>query len=232
MRTSSRLKPLKYLLKEAVLSRVPDAYWLVRRWLRGPLEAEIDLLPAFADRSRLALDVGANFGAWSRAMLPHFAGVHAFEPQPRLARMLAAAAPKRLVVHQAAVSDRCGRVTLRVPALNLGRSTIDDHNRLDELDDPHQRIDAVDVPMLRLDDLALGRSVAFIKIDVEGHEVEVLRGAAGLLAESRPAVFVESEERHHAGAPAEVRALMVAAGFVELALAGRNLLFIARSEAA
>jgi hypothetical protein len=36
----------------------------------------------------------------------------------------------------------------------------------------------------------------FLKIDVEGHESKVLKGATALLAASRPAVLVEIEQRH------------------------------------
>jgi hypothetical protein len=43
----------------------------------------------------------------------------------------------------------------------------------------------------RLDSLLHPESVAFIKIDVEGHELEVIRGAEGLLGKSHPALLIE-----------------------------------------
>ena len=46
------------------------------------------------------------------------------------------------------------------------------------------------VPIARLDDLVQGR-VDLLKVDVEGMALQVLRGAARILAEHRPAVFVE-----------------------------------------
>lgn len=51
-----------------------------------------------------------------------------------------------------------------------------------------------------LDDLGL-RDVDFIKIDVDGSELAVLRGATGLLARDRPALFVELESRIQPIAP-------------------------------
>ena len=55
----------------------------------------------------------------------------------------------------------------------------------------------IDVPGIRLDDLALP-PVGFVKIDVEGGEMAVLRGAEALLARDRPTLFLENE-LHHAG---------------------------------
>jgi hypothetical protein len=51
------------------------------------------------------------------------------------------------------------------------------------------------VPALRLDDYALDR-VGFIKIDVEGHELAVLKGAEATIRGSMPSLLVEIEERH------------------------------------
>ena len=41
--------------------------------------------------------------------------------------------------------------------------------------------------------------MSFIKIDVEGHELEVLKGAAELFATQKPVLLIEIEERHCAG---------------------------------
>ena len=50
-----------------------------------------------------------------------------------------------------------------------------------------------------LDRLALG-PVGFMKIDVEGHEMAVLRGARTTLCEHRPRLLIEMERRHTGGA--------------------------------
>jgi hypothetical protein len=53
----------------------------------------------------------------------------------------------------------------------------------------------MDVPVERLDDQGLS-GVSFLKIDVEGHELPVLRGGDELLARDRPVLLVEIEQRH------------------------------------
>lgn len=220
---AQRLKPLKYLLKSFVLAREPGLYWGARRLVKGPLEAEIDLIGAFADKSRIALDVGANFGAWSYALSRNFQHCHAFEPQPRLASLLRRGQPA-VTVHEVAVSDRSGRTTLRIPRRQLGRSTIDRRNQLADLS--AEPLDEVQVATVRLDELGFGDTVAFLKVDVEGHEHEVLEGAAGLIEASRPVVLVETEDRHCEGAPDAVRALFRRLEYTNLALGGRNLLLV------
>ena len=63
----------------------------------------------------------------------------------------------------------------------------------------------ISVERRRLDQLPLeGRAVGVIKIDVEGHELSTLQGGTGLIARFMPSVLIESEARHHAGAPHNV----------------------------
>jgi hypothetical protein len=46
-----------------------------------------------------------------------------------------------------------------------------------------------------------GRRVSFLKCDVEGHELNVFRGAEQLLRRDRPVLLFECEQRHHGGRP-------------------------------
>jgi hypothetical protein len=56
----------------------------------------------------------------------------------------------------------------------------------------------VRVPVRRLDDLAadIAGRISFVKIDVEGGELGVLRGATATIARHRPALLIEIEARH------------------------------------
>src|ERR1043166_7372284 len=68
-----------------------------------------------------------------------------------------------------------------------------------------------DVPIVAIDDLAL-LGVSVIKIDTEGFELEVLKGARQTIERERPLLYIEAgdSERHEA-----VRAFMDELGFVE-----------------
>lgn len=186
--------------KEWLLRRAPQAFWIWQRLRHGRhgFEAESPLLQYLCKMNRISLDVGANYGVYTHDMLPYSRGVHAFEPNPRLASILKAAfrreAP-RVVVHQIALSDTDGSATLRIPHGFPGRSTIDRHNTLSDTLPPATEVTTITVPRRRLDSFNFP-PVGFIKIDVEGHELEVLRGGAGLLERYTPALLVEVEERH------------------------------------
>jgi len=60
--------------------------------------------------------------------------------------------------------------------------------------------------------LGKGRSVDLLKVDVEGYELEVFKGAPLLLAQHRPLIFCEIEKRHNAGY-LELFLLLEAAGY-------------------
>ncbi|MFE1247318.1 FkbM family methyltransferase [Streptomyces sp. NPDC058735] len=135
-----------------------------------------------------AVDVGGWYGPWTHRLSGRAERVVTIEPVPHLARLLAAGAPRNVRVVRAAASDRPGIARLWLPAGDSGDRGVSSLVRRDI----HGR--ALDVPCVTLDDLAL-RDVGFIKIDVDGSEAAVLRGATGLLARDRPALFVELESR-------------------------------------
>ena len=88
------------------------------------------------------------------------------------------------------------------------RSTIEVRNRLEGQTDVHQ----IAVKIATLDSLELQR-VGFIKIDVEGHELAVLSGAAKTLVSERPNILIELEERHCPGTVSSVRRFLQELGY-------------------
>ncbi|MFF4543220.1 FkbM family methyltransferase [Streptomyces sp. NPDC001435] len=136
-----------------------------------------------------AVDVGGWYGPWTRRLSTRARQVVTVEPVPHLARLLASAAfPANVRVIQAAAADRPGVARLWLPPDDAGDRGVSSLVRRDI----HGR--ALEVPCVTLDDLGL-RDVGFIKIDVDGSELAVLRGATALLARDRPALFVELESR-------------------------------------
>lgn len=203
-------------LAPAVKALAPRFFW--RRKYRilqrlGESRADIQLAVSLCDPNRISLDIGADVGQFTIAMLASSRSVIAFEPRPAQARDLAAmfdAAGVPVRVEAIALSDTAGVGTMRVVESEPGRSTIDTTNVLSDVDNGGIR--SIDVPIKRLDDLQL-HDIGMIKIDVEGHELAVLRGATGTLARDRPAIMVEAEHRHYPNAVTEITELLRQSGY-------------------
>lgn len=154
---------------------------------------ELHVLRRFLPQNRpsVVFDVGANRGAWSVLALDHapFATIHAFEPQ--------AAVLSRLQQRLARGSEQ-GRVRVSTFALSADNEVVDFHiyaqddggwssvhrRKSVELTGSQGPVHITRVPARRLDDYCVDAGVSridFLKIDVEGHELHVLRGASGLL---------------------------------------------------
>jgi FkbM family methyltransferase len=163
-------------------------------------EAEYWLLPRLVSGG-VAVDVGANEGLFSYYMAKTAERVHAFEPNPACLPRLRRLVGSRVSVHGCGLSDHDGIAELRFDPRKTGFGSIDPANRLD--------IDGLDasaserIQIHTLDSFAL-RGVTFIKIDVEGHEAAVIRGALATITACRPALLIESELRHNAGAFSEL----------------------------
>ena len=61
--------------------------------------------------------------------------------------------------------------------------------------------------------LAAKSEIALIKIDVEGHELSVLKGALSTIRRVKPSIIVESEARHHPSAPGSVFEILKSEGY-------------------
>ncbi|MFJ9854048.1 FkbM family methyltransferase [Streptomyces sp. NPDC101150] len=151
-------------------------------------EPELGRLAEFCPPGGTAVDVGGWLGPWTRRLARRADRVVTIEPVPHLARLIASAAPAHVEVVPAAAADRSGRATLWLPPDGRGDRGVSSLVRR-ELHGA-----ALEVPCLPLDSLEL-TSVTLIKIDVDGGELAVLRGAARTIERELPALFVELETR-------------------------------------
>lgn len=178
-------------LKETLIP--PSLYIrsLFRRALRSG-EPELHLLPFLARRDRISLDIGANKGVYSYGLLPHSAAVHAFEPNPKMYKILERWASGLVELHPVALSNCTGQAELLIPRSDKGFSNQGASLSRVKVRGEHG---VVGVNAVRIDDLHLP-AIGFMKIDVEGFEQEVLLGAAEVLKRDRPNLLIEIEEAH------------------------------------
>lgn len=202
---ANKLKWLKYHAKEVLLGTWPQFYWEGRELFRGPLEPEMTLLPRFCRENQTVLDIGANWGAYGYRCAKLARHVHCFEPQPQLSKVLRRGIGRRanVTIHNSAVSNRNATAKIRIPINDIGCSTIEPKNGLNDRVDLSLGVKIETIPTLRLDDLEF-ETVSLIKIDVEGHELAVLEGAQELLQRDHPTLLVEAEDRHRPGTRTEL----------------------------
>jgi FkbM family methyltransferase len=207
--------PIKAIPRSILKTLFPLSYWRHRFRSLSEIchEAELRLVPYLCDPQRTSVDVGADGGVFSIHMCRSSQDVIAFEPRPPQAKELSEMfAHLELPVHieQVALSCRAGTAQMRMLIQDLGRSTIETANSLADLDGSARA--AITVAVKKLDDYAL-TNVAFIKIDVEGHEVAVLEGAQATITSNLPVLLVESEDRHRTNAVSDVNAFMQKLGY-------------------
>ncbi len=184
-----------YSLEERIKYTLVPARLYMWRLIRKNLrkgEAELKFLPQIVPRERIAIDIGANKGVYTHLLSRLASGVEAFEPNPKIYRILTRYLPRNVVAHQVALSDSVGTAELIVPMHGGGYS-----NQTASLN-PRKRNDgarSVRVAQRTLDSYGFN-NVGFIKIDVEGFESAVLTGARETILRERPIMQIELEEQH------------------------------------
>ncbi len=156
----------------------------------GNLERELKHLDVIVPRGGMAIDVGANVGLWCYRLSSHFDRVEAFEPQPRCYDIVHRAKLPGVSLHREALSSKDGAAVLKIPA-HWGLR-IPGMASLNAMDGNYEE---VTVETRRLDEFDF-RGVNFIKIDVEGHESDVLAGGRETILREKPVMVIEIEQRH------------------------------------
>lgn len=180
----------QWIIRSPVGGRVFEwAYLFYKRHLEA---REWSVLVRQVDPDRWVVDVGANIGFYSTLFLDRIgdqAKVVAIEPESvnfqKLQRRIDANAhfARKAILVNAAAGSRVGECELRVNTLHPG-----DHQvATTEGNGPV-------VPLVTIDALVAehgGVDVGFIKIDTQGFEYEVLRGAGETIKRCRPKIFLE-----------------------------------------
>ena len=165
--------------------------------VRGRYEAdEIEFVRRLLNPGDSVVDIGAHIGFFAMQMAASVGPegrVYAFEPFDPNAELLERSIEEnrfaeRVRFQRAAVGDRSGTAMLTFPVetLNSGGAYL-----LREGAAPLTGNLQKSVPVVALDDLDLRRPVRFIKMDVEGAEPQVIRGATRLLTADRPMILSE-----------------------------------------
>jgi FkbM family methyltransferase len=212
---------LRHLLGRAIPQRYKLLYFIYQKARRRQRPAEKLVLRLLCGKQKAAVDVGANIGTISYFLSKYSRENHAFEINPHIAEKLRRAKLANTKVYEMGLSDSRGSARLRVPLAGFGavfgNATIETANDLDG-----RAVSEQELPIAMLDDFGL-QDVGLIKIDVEGHELAVLRGAVKTLERDRPSLIVEIVERMNGQAFAEISQLTAGLSYGCYRLAGNAL---------
>jgi len=175
-------------------------YEMTERTIMDLWESDPDALyiEPLVGSNAVVLDVGANLGTFCYAVQRTRQPVHlvAFEPIPILAKRLRELF-KDVAVLEVALSDVTAIRKFCIPYIEGRRcnsrgslASMVDSDIYREISVQSDLLDNV-YPPLGLQTLDL------VKIDVEGHELEVVKGGERTLQRHRPLLLVEIEQRHH-----------------------------------
>lgn len=172
------------------------------------------------------IDIGAHTGRHALPMscAVGSGSVAAFEPNPPIAQRLRARlktlAVPNVTVHELALSDESGTAEFVVAVDRPEESGLKER-----VYNGPTRQEKVAVRLAQLDSLALG-DPRFIKLDTEGAEYQVLLGARGTVARSRPVVAFEFGEQSYSAYgvdPNEVFAYFESLGYEVFSIHGERL---------
>jgi len=160
---------------------------------RGYEDFELRTITNLLDNSGVLVDIGANAGYWSLYLSARFPAAHiiAFEPIPGtidiLRRNIGLNGTANVEAIPMGLSDSAGILTFYVDPAHTGAATCA------QLQHPEPGSVATRCPVSTLDAVLEERDdeVQFIKCDVEGAELNVLRGALRTIEKYRPTIFAE-----------------------------------------
>ncbi len=167
--------------------------WANEQFLNGPIAFDVTAIKQLTRAGDRVLDAGANIGFTSLLFLDAGAeSVYAFEPDPRNYQRLSALASPQIRVSDLALGNSDGEIDLVLSEAHNQGSTLDDRivERFPTLF-PNNK--TVKVGVRKLDTICADEPFDFLKIDVEGGEVDLLRGATQLIDSKRPrTILIES----------------------------------------
>ncbi len=183
--------------------------------LERKVEPEFLWIKEILGKNSVFIDVGANVGAYLYTLENHLKpeNIFAFEPNQQLFKRLKRLFPK-VNLFSLALSDVSTIAEFKIPVINgekvHTRGTL--QTSIKEKNEEKTILQKVEVKPL--DDLVFDevyieqdrnaqtnkfnlKKLDFIKIDVEGNEMQTLRGAKKTIEKFKPILMVEMEQRHH-----------------------------------
>ena len=227
-------KKIEYYFK----SLIPKKYQFkkrIERAIKKLDEPEIFIINQLIDNGTDSIDIGVYRGVHSYEMSKHSKLVHSFEPNPVIFNELQKYLPKiinNINLYNYAISEKEEKKLLRIPIRDsnvdksnyeeyykMGLATIHEKNIFDNYDE-------FEIRCKKLDEFNFKNKISFIKIDVEGHEIEVVNGSKELIKKFKPNLMIEIEQKHSKNNTKESISFICSLGYQALCLKDKKLVKI------
>lgn len=179
----------------------------------------VDAMLPHVRNTGCVIQAGGHVGVWGAALAPHFKRVLTFEPLLHLWKAsVDAITATNVLVMPCALTGATGQVTISVGAVERfgGSSAVAENGTA--------------FPAIAMDDLPEQQTanLGAIMLDIEGHELVALHGAAQLLRQWKPVIVVEENDKslryRKAG---EVAEYLAPFGYRQVGAYDRDLIFSA-----
>ena len=190
----------KYLI-EHLLAKSPFLYRFTQSLRSSPNPDKV-IFSKFIKKGDVAIDCGANIGFYTnfmRSIVGNEGFVHAFEPVPSTFKKLSANTKKYISINNYTLNNlglykKIDNLTAYIPDSIDGHASINNHISEWKADS----IEEVSIKLTTLDTYFSEKKlkkIDFIKMDIEGAEIEALRGGKQTLSEHLPTLHLEVNSR-------------------------------------
>ena len=161
-------------------------------------EPEFYILKNFIKKNDNVIDIGANIGRYSfelSSIVSQNGTVYAFEPILRnyltFISLIFVHGIKNIVPFNIALSDETKLLKMNEVKTSIRKKVLFNTYTASKV----HKEGSLTQYSIKLDSLKIKKKISFIKIDVEGHEMEVLKGAKNTIKKSKPIILIQDNNK-------------------------------------
>jgi FkbM family methyltransferase len=198
---------IRRLMRENVISKLPPKWKnIAERWyyyrVMDYVKNDVRIIKKLSSPEKISLDIGANQGQLTLFLCKYSSHVYCFEPIRILSDYLIHRFRGcNVSVEDCALGSDNAELYLSIPIIRNRKietrgSLVMNFENEYILGELVEEVERVKIRVRKLDDFCFN-DVGFIKIDVEGYEMQVLEGGRATIERCRPNMLIEIEQRFH-----------------------------------
>ena len=175
-------------------------YFLLKVKKLNSNEYEFKILHNFIKKKDVVLDIGSNIGRYTfklSSLVGEKGIVYSFEPMPKsfliLSSLLYLSEKKNVIPINLAISNKTKKIIMDQKS-SKSKNFLFDTNTESKIINKFTKKSLFRYSF-RIDDMNIKEKVSFLKIDCEGHELEILMGASNLIKKNKPIILVENNSK-------------------------------------